>query len=161
MGTYMNVVKNLFYKFDLDGGGELDGREMRGLMQALYPKAHRNVISKAMLSIQKFLGHDETLELSSFIDAYSEAVRVVKEQMGDSTAGLSPRRMSSSSNLPVVPLERSASQGDRATRSPIAPARKEQEPVSTKPPTPPELEHIAAPEVVAVEAAVETSGNVS
>ena len=77
-GVKVKLMKHLFNKFDLDGGGEVDLKEMRHLLDELYPAAPRTAISKGMIEVQKFTGVDEDLDLASFIDAIEASKHAIE-----------------------------------------------------------------------------------
>ena len=53
---HMALMKRLFSKFDVDCGGEIDGREMRALMVRMHPTVPRGAISNAMQEVVKYTG---------------------------------------------------------------------------------------------------------
>ena len=77
--TYTSVLHNLFLKFDIDNGGDIDVREMRNLLMDLHNEASRGAIAAAMLEVNKYTGAAEELDMGSFIDAYEAARRKIIE----------------------------------------------------------------------------------
>jgi hypothetical protein len=77
---YADIIKDLYVAFDLDGGGELDAREMRQLLTYLFKDAPRTAISKAMQEVVvPAAGTDEVLDMATFYDVWEPATRVVKD----------------------------------------------------------------------------------
>ena len=73
---HMTLMKRLFAVFDVDHGGEIDGKEMRALMIQMHPHVPRGAISNAMLEVARYAGTDMMLDLPSFVDAFEAAERV-------------------------------------------------------------------------------------
>jgi len=51
--VHMGLMKRLFGVFDVDHGGEIDGKEMRALMMNMHPHVPRGAISLAMLEVAR------------------------------------------------------------------------------------------------------------
>ena len=77
--TYTSVMHNLFHKFDIDSGGDIDAREMRSLLENLHDEASRGAIAAGMLEVNKYTGADEELDMGAFIDAFEAATIKIKE----------------------------------------------------------------------------------
>jgi hypothetical protein len=107
-GIYLQVVTNLFEKFDLDGGGEMDLAETRNMLEKQFPKANRTAIRAAMLVVHKYAGSDESLDLATFLDAYGEAADILKE------AEKANKTLMDHAHAAVNSLGRCASVGDPA-----------------------------------------------
>lgn len=79
-----DVVKQLFYTYDLDQGGSIDKREMRRLLEELCKDRFKGRedslrvgVSRGMREVQQYLGLDEELDLASFMDAYDSATAAI------------------------------------------------------------------------------------
>jgi len=88
---YIRILTTLFNKFDLDANGDIDVREMRILISSLYPNIPRAFLAKGMLAAHQFMGNDEELDLTSFIDAYVEVTATIRKLGAD--AGMSLEAM--------------------------------------------------------------------
>ena len=53
--VHMGLMKRLFGVFDVDHGGEIDGKEMRALMISMHPHVPRGAISLAMLEVARYV----------------------------------------------------------------------------------------------------------
>ena len=51
---HMGLMKRLFGVFDVDHGGEIDGKEMRALMINMHPHVPRGAISLGMLEVARY-----------------------------------------------------------------------------------------------------------
>jgi len=82
----IDVVEELFHKYDLDRSGEVSCREMRELIKALHPEAPRAGIMDAMKEVAEIAGDDDTLDLPAFIDAYHVSNRMLAAFEGEARA---------------------------------------------------------------------------
>ena len=64
--AHLKMVHNLFTTFDLDGGGDIDAREMRVMLSAIFHESPRSAIAAAMKEVATFAGADEELDFGSF-----------------------------------------------------------------------------------------------
>jgi len=81
--VHMGLMKRLFGVFDVDHGGEIDGKEMRALMMNMHPHVPRGAISLAMLEVARYSSADNSLDLPCFVDAFEAAERVISAYVED------------------------------------------------------------------------------
>jgi len=83
---HMGLMKRLFGVFDVDHGGEIDGKEMRALMINMHPHVPRGAISLGMLEVARYSDAGGSLDLPSFVDAFEAAERVISLYVEDAIA---------------------------------------------------------------------------
>jgi hypothetical protein len=90
---YEDLIWDLFSVFDADDSGDINMREARRLMQALYPQLQRDQMMLVMQELRNYVDGNNCLERDDFVDAMEGLRNFIDEQdWGIRAIGSAPRK---------------------------------------------------------------------
>jgi hypothetical protein len=85
---WAKATERVFKAYDLDSSGAIDFKELRSMLQQMYPKASATLIRHSMMDARKFSDAEGELDVASFQDAITTIMEFMAKtvQEGDASA---------------------------------------------------------------------------